>query len=492
MRPENDLITQRLKKLKELRDMGVNPYPYTFDQTHHAHGILHNYKNLAKEEKTTDFVSIAGRIMTLRDMGKASFVTIQDGTGKVQAYIRQDYVGEQYAIFKKLDLGDIIGVKGTVFRTKMGEITVAATDITLLTKSVRPLPEKWHGLKDIETRYRKRYLDLISNPEVKEIFKKRAAIIDALREYLKQHTFLEVDTPVLQPIYGGANARPFTSFLHDLKMDVYLRISDELYLKRLIVGGYERVFEIGKNFRNESIDKTHNPEFTMMECYAAYWDYNDVMNFVEDCYTHIAKKVFGTTKFEYQGNILEFKKPWRRITMIDSIKEYANVDVSKMSDEELQNTLRNYNIEYEGDFSWGLGVQSLFEELVEDKLIQPTFITDHPVESTPLCKEKRGDKRLVERFEPFCCGMEIGNAYSELNDPYVQRKLLEREEAALEKGNEEANPVDEDFLESIEYGMPPTGGLGLGIDRMIMLMTNNPSIRDVILFPFMKDEKSSC
>ena len=486
MHPENDLIAQRFKKLEELRKMGVQPYPYHYAVTHHAHAILKHYVSLKNEEKTQDAVAIAGRIMTLREMGKASFAHLQDETGKIQIYVRQDVLGDQYEIFKRLDLGDIIGVKGTIFRTKTGEITVHVQELTLLTKSLRPLPEKWHGLKDIEVRYRKRYLDLISNPEVKEVFKKRAAITDALRTFLKEKGFLEVDTPVLQPIYGGASARPFTSFLHDLKMNVYLRVSDELYLKRLIVGGYDKVFEIGKDFRNESIDRTHNPEFTMMECYAAYWDYNDMMELVEDCYISIAKKVFGTTQFEYQGNVVNFQKPWKRMTMIEAIKEHTKVDVSQMKEEELQNTLRNYNISYEGDFSWGLGVQLLFEELVEDKLIQPTFITDHPRESTPLCKGKRGDARLIERFEPFCCGMEIGNAYSELNDSVIQRKLLEEQANALAKGDNEANPMDEDFIEALEYGMPPTGGLGLGIDRMVMLMTNNPPIRDVLLFPFMK------
>lgn len=485
MQPEKDLINQRLKKLEDLKKLGVEVYPYKFGKKHGARDILEKYSKLKKEEKTKDKVILAGRIMLLREMGKASFAHIQDETGKIQFYIREDEVGQQaYAVFKKLDLGDIVGIEGTIFSTKTGEISVWVKKLMLLAKAVRPLPEKWHGLKDVEIRYRKRYLDLIANPEVREVFRKRSQVIDAFREFLKAKSFLEVDTPILQPVYGGANARPFRSFLHDLKQDIYLRISDELYLKRLIIGGYERVFEIGKDFRNESIDRSHNPEFTMMECYAAYWDYNDMMEFTEDLVVYVAKKVFGTKKFEYQGHKIDFKKPWPRITMVDAIRKYAKIDVEKLDDGEMQNILRNYNIDYEGDYSRGIAIERIFEDLVEDALIDPVFIIDHPKESTPLCKAKRGNPALIERFEPFCCAMEIGNAYSELNDPQVQRKTLE-EQAKL-KIAEEAHPMDEDFIEAMEYGMPPTGGLGIGIDRIMMIMTNNPSIRDVILFPFMK------
>ncbi|MDP3916977.1 MAG: lysine--tRNA ligase [Nanoarchaeota archaeon] len=492
MAERNEYVEQRIKKIHELREKGVNPFPYSFNQKNHSDEILKKHSSLNDGEESKISVSVAGRLMTFRPMGKAGFAHIQDEKGRLQIYVREDIVGkENFDIFSKLDVGDIIGVSGLVFKTKKGEISVKVKELTLLTKGIRPLPEKWHGLKDVEIRYRKRYLDLISNPKIKEIFFTRSKIIDAIKEYLKQNRFLEVETPILQPLYGGANARPFTSFLHDLKMDVYLRISDELYLKKLIVGGFERVFEMGKDFRNESIDRSHNPEFTMMECYAAYWDYEDMMNFTEDLYIYAAKKVFGSTKFEYGSNKIDFKKPWPRYTMVAAIKKFADIDIEKLDDKQLKEQLKKHNIKYEGEFTSGLGMQLLFEELVEDKLIQPTFIIDHPIESTALCKPKRGNPKLIERFEPFCCGMEIGNAYSELNDPILQRKLFEREAKQLEEGNEEAVPLDEDFLESLEYGMPPTGGLGIGIDRMVMLMTGSTSIRDVLLFPFMKPEDAS-
>ncbi len=487
MDPEQNLINERLKKLENLRKLGVEPYPYTYNQTHHATDILKTFDKIKGEEKSKEKVSLAGRITNLRVMGKASFGNILDETGKIQFYIREDEIGEKnYTIFNNLDLGDIIGIKGIVFRTHKGELSIGVKELTVLCKTMRPMPEKWHGLKDMEVRYRQRYLDLIANPEVRETFIKRSKIVNAVREFLNERGFLEVETPILQNIYGGASARPFKSFLHDLKMDIYLRIANELYLKRLIVGGYEKVYEIGKDFRNESIDRTHNPEFTQMECYWAYADYNDVMALTEDLYISVAKKVNGTTKIAFNGHTVDLKKPWKRITMKDALKQHTKIDIDKQDDEQLQELLRNYNVEYEGDFSRGLAIQLLFEELVEDKLIEPTFIIDHPKESTPLCKQKRGNKELVERFEPFICGMEIGNAYSELNDPLLQRKLLEDQAKQLRAGHEEAHPMDEDFIKSIEYGMPPTGGLGLGIDRMVMLLTGCSSIRDVILFPFMK------
>ncbi|MEK6860781.1 MAG: lysine--tRNA ligase [Nanoarchaeota archaeon] len=485
MLPEEDLIKQRLKKLEEIRKKGINPYPYKFGHKDHAKDILEKYSKLNKEEKTSDNVAVAGRIVLLRRMGKASFAHIQDQSGRIQFYIREDRVGkEQYELFNLLDLGDIVGVKGTIFRTKMGEISVLCDKLELLAKSIRPLPEKWHGLKDVEARYRKRYLDLISNPEVKEIFFKRSKIINAMREFLDNNKFLEVDTPILQTVYGGANAKPFKTFLHDLKMDVYMRISDELYLKRLIIGGFERVYEIGRDFRNESIDRTHNPEFTMMECYATYWDYNDMMEFTEDMTIYMAKKILGKTEFEYQGVKINLKKPWKKITLIDALKEYAKIDVNKLSDEEIQDLIREKNIKYEGEYNKGLAIDAVFKELVESKLIQPIFILDHPKETTPLCKLKRGNDVLVERFEPFIFGMEIGNAYSELNDPVIQKQLFEMQKKLLNK--DEAHPVDTDFIEAMEYGMPPMGGLGIGLDRIVMLFLNQPSIRDVILFPFMK------
>lgn len=485
MQPEEELIKQRLKKLEEIRKKGINPYPYRFEHKNHAKDILEKYSKLKKEEKTKDKVSIAGRIALLRNMGKASFVHIQDQTGRIQFYIREDSVGkEQYELFNLLDLGDIVGVQGTIFRTKLGEISVWCDKIELLSKAVRPLPEKWHGLKDVEARYRKRYLDLISNPEIKEIFIKRSKMINSMREFLDNNGFLEVDTPILQTVYGGANARPFKTFLHELKMDVYMRISDELYLKRLVIGGFERVYEIGRDFRNESIDRTHNPEFTMMECYAAYWDYNDMMNFTEDLVIHMAKNILGKTEFEYQGNKINLKKPWKRITLCDALKEYAKIDINKYSDKEIQDLIRDKNIKYEGSYSRGLAIDAIFKGLVENKLIQPIFILDHPKETTPLCKPKRGNDILVERFEPFIFGMEIGNAYSELNDPILQKQFFEMQKKLFQK--DEAHPLDIDFIEAMEYGMPPMGGLGIGIDRLVMLFLNQSSIRDVILFPFMK------
>ena len=491
MEPRDEYFQQRKKKLDELREKGVEPYPYTYDRTDTAADLLLQYQKLDKGEKDKKTVSVAGRIMTLRPMGKAGFSHVQDQTGKIQVYVREDVIGkDQYFIFQKLDLGDIIGVKGHVFRTKMGELSIWAEELTLLAKSLRPLPEKWHGLKDTELRYRYRYLDLIANPEIKKVFETRSKIIDAVRDFLKSKGFLEVDTPVLQPLYGGASARPFKTFLHDLKMDVYMRISDELYLKRLMIGGFEKVFEIGKDFRNESIDRSHNPEFNMMECYWAYADYHDMMELTEDLFVHVAKKVLGTTTITYQGQKVELKKPWKRLTMKDAITLHTKIDIDKLDDEELQEVLRNHNIEYEGDYNRGVAMGLLFEELVEDKLIQPVFIIDHPKESTPLCKLKRGSKELIERFEPYIMGMEIGNAYSELNDPLLQRTFFEQQ-ADLRTNKDEIQPVDEDFLKAVEYGMPPMGGLGIGMDRMIMLLTDSPSIRDVLLFPFMKPEDSA-
>jgi len=488
MQPEDQLIKQRIEKLEAIKKLGINPYPYSYDKTHNSIEVLEENKKLKVEERSKKIVKIAGRIMTFRLMGKACFGHIQDQSGKIQFYIREDENEEDYKLVKLLDLGDIIGIEGIVFRTKTNEITVRIKKLTLLSKSLRPLPEKWHGLKDPELRYRQRYVDLIVNPDVKETFIKRTRIIEAIKEFMNSKGYLEVKTPVLQPIYGGANARPFTSHLNALNTMVYLRISDELYLKRLIVGGYERVYEISEDFRNEGIDRTHNPEFTMMESYQAYADYNDMMSLVEDIYLFVAKKVFNSTKIKYQDKELDFKKPWQRLTMIDSIKKYANIDVNKLSDEDLQDELKSNKIAFEEDSSRGILIQHLFEELVESHLIQPVFIIDHPKETTPLCKEKRGNPALIERFEPFINGWEMGNAYSELNNALIQRKLLEEQASQLKKGNEEANPMDEDFVRSLEIGMPPTGGLGLGIDRMVMLFTNSQSIRDVIFFPFMRPE----
>ena len=494
---EEDLIKQRLKKLEELKKLKVNPYPYSFNKRDNSSDLVAEFKSLKNDERTKRKASIAGRVVALREMGKASFGHIQDGKGKIQFYIREDEVGEKaYRIFKLTDLGDIIGINGYIFKTKTGEVTVRAENYELLTKGLRPLPEKWHGLKDIEIRYRKRYLDLIMNPEVKKVFETREKIIDAIREFLKSKGFNEVDIPVLQTVYGGASAAPFKTHLNALDIDLFLAISPELYLKRLIVGGYDKVFTISRNFRNEGIDKWHNPEFTMMEIYQSYADYNDMMNLFEEIYEYTARKVNGKTKIEFAGRAIDFKKPWKRMTMAAAIKKYANIDITKMSNKEISNFVKRNKIESKEDV-WGWNTQAIFEHFCEDKIEQPTFILDHPLETTPLCKTHREDKlcRIIERFEPFCMGTELGNAYSELNDPELQRELLEKQQKMLKKGDEEANPLDEDFLEAIEIGMPPTGGLGLGIDRMVMLLTGQESIKDVILFPFMrpldKEEKES-
>lgn len=489
MSTEERLIAERLQKLEEIKKLGINPYPYSFDKKDNTKEILEKFSKLKKEEKTKSKVSIAGRITAIRKMGKASFGNLLDSTGKIQFYIREDGVGkENYELFNKLDLGDIVGIEGTVFRTKMGEISIWTNKITLLCKSLRPLPEKYHGLKDIEIRYRQRYTDLIANPEVRETFIKRAEIIKAVREFLDSQGFIEVDIPTLQPQYGGANAKPFKTHINAWDMDLYLSISPELYLKRLIAGGFERVYSLGKNFRNEDADTTHNPEFTMMECYAAYKDYSYMMELTEDLYIYVAKKVLGKTKINYQGKEIDLKKTWKRITMFDALKQYGKLDVTKLSDKELYDKAKKLNLEVNKETPRGLIIQELFEELVEPTLIQPTFILDHTKETTSLCKLKRGNKDLIERFEPFINGWEIGNAYSELNDSILQKELLKKQEEEGRGGNEEYHPMDEDFINALEIGMPPTGGLGLGIDRMIMLFTNSASIKDVILFPTMKPQ----
>jgi lysyl-tRNA synthetase, class II len=398
--------------------------------------------------------------------------------------------GKGFDLFKKyVDVGDFVGAAGVVVRTKSGEISVKVSRLDLLSKSILPLPEKWHGLSDKEERYRKRYLDLVMNPKVREVFEKRTQIMDAIRELMRKKEFEEVETPYLQTIYGGAAAKPFKTHLNSLDIDLYLAISPELYLKRLIVGGYEKVFTISRNFRNEGIDRWHNPEFSMMEIYWAYADYNDMMKLFEEIYEYVCKKVVGSTKVKFRGKTIDFKRPWKKMTMAAAIKKHARIDVEKKSAKELIAFAKKHDVAIKGD-SWGWAVAGIFEHFAEDKIEQPTFIIDHPLETTPLCKLHRKDKlcRLIERFEPFCMGTELGNAYSELNDPVLQRTLLEEQQKLLKKGDEEANPFDEDFVNAVEVGMPPTGGLGLGIDRMVVLLTGQDSIRDVLLFPFMKPE----
>jgi len=484
---QNPLVKEKLRKLDELRKLGVEPYPYNYNKTHSTDDILSKHSKLNPEEITNDIVAVAGRIMTLRDMGKAAFCHIQDEFGKIQIYLRQDQL-KNFNILKLLDLGDIIGIKGKVFKTKTGEISVWAEELILLTKSVNPLPEKFHGLKDVETRYRQRYVDLITNPEARAIFKIRTAMVKSFRAYLDEKGFLEVETPTLQPIYGGANAKPFETFHNELKSKLFLRISNELYLKRLLVGGFEKVYEFVKDFRNEGIDTTHNPEFTQIEWYMAYADYNEGMKMFEEVVSKTAKEVLGTTKINYQGKEIDLEAPWKRMKMVDAIKEYSGLDVEKMSQQELLKHCKDEGIEYKSD-SKGMLIQAIFEAKCEEHLIQPTFIIDHPIETTPLCKTLRdGNKEFVERFEPYINGWEIGNAYSELNDPVLQKSLLLEQVERGRGGEEETHPMDDDFINAIEYGMPPTSGVGVGFDRLVMLFTNSASIRDVLLFPLLKPE----
>ncbi|MBD3252150.1 lysine--tRNA ligase [Candidatus Pacearchaeota archaeon] len=485
------MISERKRKLKELIGLGINPYPHKFNQKDFSENIKRKFSKLKNDERTNSKAVIAGRVMTKRNLGKLIFSTIQDSKGNIQLiFEKKGKTLESFELFKKfIDTGDFVGAEGTVMKTKAGEISVMVSNLEILSKSIRPLPEKWHGLKDEEEKYRKRYLDLIMNPEVKEVFIKRTEIINAIREFMKMKNIMEVETPFLQTVYGGANAKPFKTRLNTLDIDLFLAISPELYLKRLIVGGYERVFTISRNFRNEGIDRWHNPEFTMMEIYLAYSDYNDMMDLFEEIYEYVAKKVNGSTKIKFRGKTIDFKRPWKRMTMEEAIKKYAGIDISKMSDKEISEFVKKNRIETKED-CWGWNMQAIFEHFCEEKIEQPTFILDHPLVTTPLCKTHREDKlcRIIERFEPFCMGAELGNAYTELNDPVVQRELLDEQQKMLSKGDEEANPLDEDFINAIEIGMPPTGGLGLGIDRMVMLLTGQDSIKDVILFPFMKPE----
>lgn len=491
---QDQIINERLRKIKELKELGIEPYPHKFHVKNYASDLQEKYKKLKNESKKKDKAVVAGRLMSFRDLGKIAFGVLRDNSGEIQVMLQENETEDKVRQFVKkyVDVGDFIGIEGEIFRTKRGELSVVVKKLELLSKSLLPLPEKWHGLQDKEERYRKRYLDLIVNPESRKVFDKREKIIDAIREFLKSKKFNEVDTPYMQTIYGGANAKPFKTHLNALDIDLFLAISPELYLKRLIVGGYEKVFTIARNFRNEGIDRWHNPEFTMMEIYQAYADYNDMMELFEDLWIYTMKKVNGNTKIKFRNETIDFKKPWKRMTMIEAIKKFADFDVSDKSDKELLEFMKKHNVEKKGD-SWGWYVQNIFEHFCEEKIIEPTFIIDHPLETTPLCKLHRNDKlcRLIERFEPFCMGAELGNAYSELNNPILQRTLLEEQEKMLGEGDEEANPYDEDFVNALEIGMPPTGGLGLGIDRMVMLLTGQESIRDVIMFPFMKpvDEK---
>ncbi len=481
----NQLMKVRREKLARLQEEGKDPFTITkFNTTHNSKQIKDNYEQL--EEKT---VTIAGRIMAKRIMGKASFCHIQDGEGKIQSYVSINDLGEEsYKQFKEDDIGDIIGITGFVFKTKTGEISIHAKEVTLLSKSLRPLPEKFHGLKDMDLRYRQRYVDLIVNPEVKDTFLKRTAIIKEIRNILDEKGYMEVETPILNTIAGGASARPFITHHNTLDMDMYLRIANELYLKRLIVGGFEKVYEMGRMFRNEGMDIKHNPEFTNIELYAAYQDYHDMMDITEEIISRVAQKVLGTTKITYQGTEIDLTPSWKRISMIDAIKEVTGVDFNNIeTDEEAKKVANELNVELdELKLTRGEIISQVFEAKVEDTLVQPTFIYDYPVEVSPLTKKKPSDPRLTERFEVFIGGREYGNAYSELNDPIDQYERFKKQVEAREAGDEEANMMDDDFVTALEYGMPPTGGLGIGVDRLIMLLTDSASIRDILLFPTMK------
>lgn len=479
----NELMRVRVDKLADMRRQGIEPYADRYVRSHKSMEIIENFTELEGQG-----VSIAGRIMSKRDQGKTAFVHVQDIDGRIQAYIRMDEVGnEAFDLFKTFDIGDIIGIRGTVFRTHKGEISVRAKEVTLLSKSLRPLPEKFHGLTNVEIRYRQRYLDLIMNTEVRETFVIRSKIIKTMREYLENQGFLEVETPTLMTIPGGAAARPFVTHHNTLDIDLFLRIALELPLKRLIVGGFEKVFEIGRNFRNEGISIKHNPEFTMMELYQAYANYEDIMNLMEDMVVHIVQKVCNSLEITYQGENINFAKPWRRVQMLDAIKEYSGVDFKTIrTDEEAKAIAREKGIDVKEEDNKGKIINAFFEEFVEPKLIQPTFIIGHPVEISPLAKRNALNPEYTDRFEVFIYGREMGNAFSELNDPIDQRGRFDKQMAEREKGDDEAHMMDEDFVQALEYGLPPTGGLGVGLDRLVMLLTDSASIRDVILFPTMR------
>ena len=485
----NQLLKVRRDKLKELQENGKDPFVITkYDVTHHSQEIKDNYEELEEKE-----VSVAGRMMSKRVMGKASFCNVQDLQGGIQCYVARDNIGEEaYKEFKKMDIGDVVGVKGTVFTTKTGEISIHVTSLTLLSKSLQILPEKFHGLTNTDLRYRQRYVDLIMNPEVKDTFIKRSRIISAIRKYLDGEGFMEVETPMLVANAGGAAARPFETHFNALNEDLKLRISLELYLKRLIVGGLERVYEIGRVFRNEGLDTRHNPEFTLMELYQAYTDYNGMMDLTENLYRHVAQEVLGTTKIVYNGIEMDLGKPFERITMVDAVKKYSGVDWNQVETlEQARELAKEHHIEFEERHKKGDILNLFFEEFVEEHLVQPTFVMDHPVEISPLTKKKPENPEYVERFEFFMNGWEMANAYSELNDPIDQRERFQAQEEQFAQGDEEANHTDEDFLNALEIGMPPTGGIGFGIDRMCMLLTDSAAIRDVLLFPTMKSQGAS-
>lgn len=489
----SELLQIRRNKLDELRGMGIDPFGKKYDRTHNAGELVSKYDAFTHDEleEMAVPVSVAGRIMAKRGMGKAIFAQIQDLSGKIQIYVRQDSVPEvKFSAFRLLDLGDIIGVTGLMFKTKTGETTIKVDDVEILSKSLYPLPDKYHGLKDVELRYRQRYVDLMINPEVQQTFLMRSKIIQSMRRYLDSLGYLEVETPTLHSIAGGAAAKPFTTHHNALDMDLYMRIAIELHLKRLIVGGMEKVYEIGRVYRNEGISTRHNPEFTMIELYEAYADYKDIMNLTETMVAHIAQEVLGTTVIDYQGQQVDLTPNWRRVSMVDAVKEVTGVDFSvHMTDEEARNLAKEHKVPVEAHNKFGHILNAFFEQFVEETLIQPTFITGHPVEISPLAKRNEEDPRFTDRFELFVVAREHANAFTELNDPIDQRQRFESQLVEREQGNDEAHEMDDDFIRALEYGMPPTGGLGIGIDRLVMLLTNSASIRDVLLFPHMRPQK---
>lgn len=481
----NEQMQVRIDKMHKIEEHGWKPFGYRFLYTHRAADIAAQFDELS--EKETE-VKMAGRIMAIRGHGKTCFMDMQDKTGRIQVYVRKDVIGEEnYALIKLMDIGDTVGITGTAFRTHMGELSIKANSVEMLSKSLRPLPEKWHGLKDVETRYRQRYVDLIVNPEVRDTFVKRSQIIRSVREVLDSHDFLEVETPILNTIAGGAAARPFISYHNALDMQVYMRIAPELYLKRLIVGGMDRVYEMGRVFRNEGIDNRHNPEFTSVEIYQAFADYRDMMDLTEEVVVKTAEKVLGTTTINYEGTTIELASPWKRMSMIEAVKEYSGKDFTDLTDlEEARAIAKELNVAIEPSFGIGKIINACFEEYVEDKLIQPTFITGHPKEISPLAKSNPENPEITDRFEAYIYGREICNGFTELNDPIDQKERFLKQVEERANGDEEANMMDEDFVNALEYGLPPTGGLGIGIDRLVMFLTNSSTIRDVLFFPTMK------
>ncbi len=487
MSRQEEYEISRKENFNFLLENNIEPFPYSYKRTHVSSDIQKKHKDLETNTYSEETASVAGRIFIIRNLGKIAFIDLHDQQGKIQIVVKSNDT-KMFELVKKLDQGDIIGVSGKIFKTKTNEISIEAQDITFLSKCFLPLPEKYHGLQDQEIKYRKKHLDLMINKEVKDIFIKREKIIDVLRKILKDKGFIEVETPLLQPLYGGANARPFVTEAYVWKRPLYLSISPELYLKRLLVGGFEKVFTICKNFRNEGVDKSHNPEFTMLECYEVFKDYNDAMDLIEELHEKVALELYGTTKITYQDKEFDFKRPWKKLSMIDAIKEYADIDVRSLTEEQLKETIQENNIEMPSPQSRGLLINALFEHFCESHLSGPIHITDHPKELTPLCKIHRKDKELIERDEPYVNGWEIGNIYSELNDPDFQEKqMIAQKDNDKEKG--ENHPIDKDFIEALKYGMPPAYGIGFGIDRFVMMFTNASTIRDVILFPLLKEEK---